>query len=151
MKRLIYLAVMLVGLSATSTAATPPDDISEKVLKAFKATFTTAQEVTWKELDNSCQANFKMNSITIRAMYDNEGNLLETIRYYGEDNLPPNIIAKLKKRYSGKEVFGVTEVTSDSEVAYHVTLKDEKHWYTVKSDPYANLQQTDKFKRADGE
>ena len=105
MKRLIYLAVMLVGLSATSTAATPPDDISEKVLKAFKATFTTAQEVTWKELDNSCQANFKMNSITIRAMYDNEGNLLETIRYYGEDNLPPNIIAKLKKRYSGKEVF----------------------------------------------
>jgi hypothetical protein len=149
MKKFLYLAVLLIGVSAA--AATPPDEISEKVLKAFKATFTSAEEVTWKELDNSCQANFKMNQITVRAMYDNEGNLLETVRYYGENNLPPNIIAKLKKRYASKEVFGVTEVTSDSEVAYHITLKDEKHWYTVKSDPYANLQQTDKFKRADGE
>ena len=149
MKKLIYLAVMLIGLSAT--AATPPDEVNEKVLKAFKATFAAAEEVTWKELDNSVQANFKMNQIIVRAMYDNEGNLLETVRYYGEDNLPPNIIAKLKKRYAGKIVFGVTEVTSDSEVAYHITLKDEKYWYTVKSDPYSNLQQTDKFKRADGE
>ena len=149
MKKLIYLAVMLIGISAT--AATPPDEVNEKVLKAFKATFAAAEEVTWKELDNSVQANFKMNQIIVRAMYDNEGNLLETVRYYGEDNLPPNIIAKLKKRYAGKIVFGVTEVTSDSEVAYHITLKDEKYWYTVKSDPYSNLQQTDKFKRADGE
>ena len=148
MKKFLYLAVLLTGLSAT--AATPPE-ISEKVLKAFKATFTNAEEVIWKELDNSCQANFKMNQITIRAMYDNEGNLLETVRYYGEENLPPNIIARVKKRYAGKTVFGVTEVTSESEVSYHITMKDEKFWYTVKSDPYANLQQTDKFKRADGE
>ena len=151
MKKILYLAVLLTGLSATA-ATTPPDEINEKVLKAFKATFTTAEDVTWKELDNSsCQANFKINQITVRALYDNEGNLLETVRYYGENYLPPNIIAKLKKRYAGKEVFGITEVTSESEVAYHITLKDEKHWYTVKSDPYANLQQTDKFKRADGE
>ncbi len=147
MKKLIYLAVLLVGLSAT--AATPVE-ISEKVLKAFKETFATAEDVTWKELDNSCQANFKLNEIQVRAKYDNDGNLLETIRYYGESTLPPNIIARLKKRYAGKEVFGVTEVTSDSEVSYTITLKDEKHWFTVKSDPYANLQQLDKFKRADG-
>ena len=148
MKKILFVAVLLAGLSAS--ASTPPE-VSEKVLKAFKETFTSAEEVTWKELDNSCQVNFKINQITVRAMYDNDGNLLETVRYYGESNLPPNIIAKLKKKYAGKEVFGVTEITSDSDVAYHITLKDEKHWYTVKSDPYANLQQTDKFKRADGE
>lgn len=146
MKKLIYLAVMLISLSAT--AATPPE-ISEKVLKAFKQTFTDAENVTWKELDNSCQANFKLSEIQVRAMYDNEGNLLETVRYYGERNLPPNILARLKKKYMGKEIFGVTEVSSDTEVYYHISLKDEKNWYTVKSDPYANLQQTDKFKRAD--
>ena len=148
MKKFFYLAVLLTGLSAT--AATPPE-ISEKVLKAFNETFAAAEDVTWKELDNSCQANFKMNEIQVRAMYDNEGNLLETVRYYGETHLPPNIIARLKKKYAGREVFGVTEVTSESEVTFHITLKDEKHWYTIKSDPYANFQQTDKFKRADGE
>ena len=148
MKKLVYLAVMLFSLSAT--AATPPE-ISEKVLKAFKATFTDATDVTWKELENSCQANFKLSEIQVRAMYDNEGNLIETVRYYGERNLPPNILARLKKKYSGKNVFGVTEISSENEVSYHITMKDEKNWYVVKSDPYANLQQTDKFKRAEGE
>jgi hypothetical protein len=146
MKKIIYLAVLLTGLSAT--AATPPE-ISEKVLKAFKETFTLAENVTWQELDNNCQANFKQSDITIHVTYDNDGNLLETIRYYTEKNLPSNILAKLKKKYAGKEIFGVTETTSENEISYIITLKDDKSWYTVKSDPYANLQQTEKFKRAE--
>jgi hypothetical protein len=148
MKKLSIIAVMLV--SVTAFAATPPE-ISEKVLTAFNETFKEAKDVTWKELENSCQANFKLSEIQVRAMYDNEGNLLETVRYYGERNLPPNILAKLNKKYAGKIIFGVTEISSDSEMSYHITLKDEKNWYVVKSDPYSNLQQTDKFKRADGE
>lgn len=146
MKKFIYLAVLLAGLSAS--AATPPE-VSEKVLKAFKETFNGAQDVVWKEYDNNCQANFKLSEVQVRAVYDRDGNLLETVRYYAEKNLPPNIVAKLKKRYAGKEIFGVTEISSENDIAYHITLKDDKHWYTVKADPYANLQQTDKFKRAD--
>jgi hypothetical protein len=148
MKKLIYLAVLLTGLSA---AATTPPEISAKVLKAFKETFGSPDNVTWKEMDNSCQANFKISEVQVRASYDNEGNLLETVRYYGEQTLPPNILSKLKKAYKDKEVFGVTEISSDNDLAYHITLKDEKHWYTIKSDPYANFQQTSKFKRAAGE
>jgi hypothetical protein len=145
MKKLIYLAVMLISITATAT----PPEISEKVLKAFKETFANAEEVTWKEMDNSCQANFKVSEVQVRAVYDNEGNLLETVRYYGEKNLPPNILARMKKKYAGKEIFGVTEISSDSEISYHVTLKDDKNWYTIKADPYGNTQQVDKFKRAD--
>ena len=145
MKKLIYLAVMLISITATAT----PPEISEKVLKAFKETFANAEEVTWKELDNSCQANFKVNAIQVRAVYDNDGNLLETVRYYGEDNLPPNILARMKKKYAGKEIFGVTETSGDSDLSYYITLKDDKNWYTIKADPYGNTQQVDKFKRAD--
>ena len=107
--------------------------------------------MVWNESENTVQANFKVNEIQVRAIYDNEGNLLETVRYYGEKNLPPNIIARLKKKYNGKEIFGVTEISSENDLSYHITLKDDKNWYTVKSDPYANLQQTDKFKRAEEE
>ena len=146
MKKILYLAVLLTGFAAT--AATPPE-ISEKVLKAFKETFKAAENVTWEEFNNNdCQANFKQNEIIVKARFDNEGNLLETIRYYGETNLPPNILAKLKKKYSGKEIFGVTEVTSETEVSFYVSLRDEKNWINIKSDPYANLQQIDKFRNA---
>ena len=33
----------------------------------------------------------------------------------GAADLPPNILAKINKKYAGKEIFGVTEITSDSE------------------------------------
>ncbi len=146
MKKIIYLAVMLISLSAT--AATPAE-ISEKVLKAFKETFSFAENVTWEEVDNTSQASFKQSEIVVKATYDNEGNLLKTIRYYAQDNLPPNILAKLKKRYAGKEIFGVTELSSEQEIVYSISIKDEKNWYTIKSDPYGNLQQTEKFKRGE--
>jgi hypothetical protein len=146
MKKLIYLAIVFAGFSAS--AANPPE-INEKVLKAFKETFIDAENVTWQEMDNSYRANFKLSEIQVRAMYDDEGNLLETIRYYGEKNLPANILAKIKKNYAGKEVFGVTEISSNEEVSYYVTLRDEKNWYQVKADPYSNLQLVEKFKRAE--
>jgi len=146
MKKILYLAVLLTSLAAT--AATPPA-ISEKVLKVFKETFTTAENVTWEKFENKTyQANFNQSEIIVKAMFDNDGNLLETIRYYGEKNLPINVLAKVKKKYTDKEIFGVTELISETEVSYYITLKDEKNWVIVKSDPYANLQQTDKFKNA---
>ena len=146
MKKLVYLSALLLSLAAS---AAPPFEINEKVLKAFKETFASAQEVLWQEMDNNCQATFKQSEMKIRAIYDNEGNLLQTVRYYGGTGLPPNILAKLNKKYAGKEIFGVTEITSDAEVTYQITLKDDKNWYTIESDPYANLQQKEKFKRAD--
>jgi hypothetical protein len=147
MKKIIYLAALLTGFVAT--AAPSPTEVSEKVLKAFKQTFTSARDVTWHEYENYAQANFRLDEVQIRAQYDENGKLLRTIRYYQEKQLLPNVVAKLKQRYSGKEINGVTETSSDEEVSFIINLKDDKNWYIVKSDVYGNLQQIEKYKRAD--
>jgi hypothetical protein len=147
MKKIILFAALLVSIGATATGYLP--DVNEKVLKAFKETFEKAQNVEWYEYENYYQANFKMDDIQVRAQYDEEGVLLKTMRYYGEKQLLPNIVSRLKKKYANREVFGVTEITSAEEVTFLVTLKDDKNWYVVKSDVYGNLEQTEKFKRAD--
>jgi hypothetical protein len=147
MKKVIYLAFLLAGFSATATA-TPPD-VNEKILKAFKETFTGAQDVSWHEYADYSQANFVVDKIQIRAQYAEDGKLMRTIRYYGERELLPNVVSKLKKKYAGKEIAGVTESSSDEEVSFVINIKDEDNWYVVKSDVYGNLQQTEKFKRAD--
>jgi hypothetical protein len=147
MKKLILSVALLVSIVAVASAN--PFDVNEKVLKAFNTTFAKAQDVVWHEYDNIYQANFKQDDIQIRAQYDREGALIQTIRYYGERQLLPNIVSRLKKKYSGKEIFGVTETSSEEGIAFLVTLKDEKNWYVVKSDVYGNLEQTEKFKRAD--
>jgi hypothetical protein len=147
MKRMILSAALLLSIAAFATGS--PYEVNEKVLKAFKETFNKAQDVVWHEYTDYYQANFRLDEIQVRAQYDQEGLLLKTMRYYGEKHLLPNIVAKLKKKYGDKEVFGVTEVTSSDEVSFLITLKDEKNWYVVKSDAYGNLEQTEKFKRAD--
>ena len=147
MKKIIYLAFLLTGFVAT--AAPAPTEINEKVLKAFKETFTAAQDVSWHEYEDYAQVNFVVDKIQIRAQYAEDGRLLRTIRYYSERELLPNVVAKLKKKYAGKEISGVTESSSDDEVSLVINIKDENNWYIVKSDVYGNLQQTEKFKRAD--
>lgn len=146
MKKVLYIAVVLVSLSA---AAANPPEISEKVIKAFNETFTKAENVSWLEFDNSCQVYFKVSEMQIRATYDNDGNLLRTTKYYDEKNLPSNILAKLKIKYAGKEISGVTEIMTENDIAYHIVLKDEESWYWVESTPYASLTLTQKLKRGE--
>jgi hypothetical protein len=144
MKKVFLLVGLITGLAAFAAP-----DPSEKVLKAFNETFKSAKEITWHDYDNYMQANFKQDEIQVRAQYSDDGTLIKTIRYYGSSNLLPTIVAKLNKKYSGKEIFGVTETVCEEEVCFIINLKDETNWYVVKSDMFGNLTQTDKFKRAD--
>lgn len=144
----IFLIVALAG-SLISQATNPPADVTERILKAFHATFRAARQVTWHEYNDYYQANFRIDEIQVRAQYSDDGTLLKTIRYYGESQLLPNIAARLKEKYSGKLVHGVTETTSDQEISFVINLKDNDHWYVVKSDALGNLELVNKFKRAD--
>lgn len=146
MKKLFLAAGLMVGMIAFATPAPEP---TEKVLKAFKETFASAKNITWHEYADFVQANFHQNEIQVRAQFSDDGTLLKTIRYYGEKSLQPNIVAKLKKKYKDKEIYGITETMCADEVSFVINLRDGEHWYTVKSDVYGNLELVNKFKRAD--
>lgn len=130
--------------------AAPAPEPTEQVLKAFQETFASAKDITWYSYNNFVQANFRQNEIQVRAQYSEDGTLLKTIRYYGESNLQPTIVAKLKKKYKGKEIFGVTETMCAEEVSFMINLRDDENWYTVKADMYGNLETVEKFRRAEG-
>lgn len=144
MKKVLIAAMLL---ASVATYAAPPE-ISEKVLKAFKETFSNAKDVSWDEFDNYYAVKFKDTEIDTRVKYDKEGNIMQTTRYYFEQQLPPFICAKVKKRYAGKKIFGVTEVRSDSELTYYIVLEDDKNWTTIKSDAFGSFQLHEKFKKA---
>ena len=144
MKKLIVLSCLFAALSAS---AFNPPEVSEKVLKAFNETFIKATDVVWHEMQNLYEARFKQSDIITRAIYDTNGNLLRTTRYYSQENLPINILSKVQKKYAGKSVYGITELVTEDEVTYHITLQDEKNWYVVKSDTWGNLELSQKFRK----
>ena len=145
MKKILVCLSLIAALSA---AAANPPEVTEKVLKAFEETFTKATDVVWHEMPNFYEARFMQADVIARAYYTKEGSLLQTTRYYQQDMLPINILTKLKKKYPGKSVYGVTELAIQDEVSYHITLQDDKNWYIITSDSWGTMETTTKYKKA---
>ena len=63
-------------------------------------------------------------------------------------SLSPFILARIQQKYTGKKVFGITEVSSDAGLNYYIILEDDKKWYHVTSDATGNLSLEDKYNKA---
>jgi len=138
------LAALILGCSFKVFA----DDPNEKVLTAFNKTFPNVQNVIWSEDEYTYQVNFKQNQIVSRVTYDKQGNIVKTLRYYYEDQLPIMVLSKVKQRFSNKKVFGVTEESSEAGTFYHIILEDQKHWIDITADPSGSITVDKKYTKA---
>ncbi|SDC66204.1 hypothetical protein [Niabella drilacis] len=130
--------------------ANKPAPVSEKVLSTFSVIFKDTGPVSWIESPDYITAVFKKDHILYRAMLDKtNGSLLQTIRYYGEANLPPNLLFGIKKKLGKKEIFGVTEVMTSQTTNYIIVVNDAKNTYKVNVDANGNITFLNKFKRGD--
>jgi hypothetical protein len=146
MKKEFVLSVCSLAICAISFANHP--SVNEKVLRSFKETFPDAQQVNWQEFSENYIVNFREGDIQERVNYDKEGNFIGATRYYFEQNLPVNILCKLKNKYPGKKVFGITETDSETSVEYYIKLEDSTQWITVKSDVGSNFVEVEKYKKS---
>ncbi len=137
------LALFAGCLIFASTYADP----NEKVLKAFKETFTAATNVKWQDVDDSYFVSFTNFGTLSRVRYDKEGNITASTRYYQPNLLPINIYTKLKKQFKAQELFGVTEVTVGDDIVYFVKMQDQKNWTTLKIDTEGNSEVFEKYKK----
>src|SRR6478672_5588620 len=121
MKKLTLTICLLAILTGTFAA-----DVSEKVLKEFANAYPGAKIVTWEEMKEGYKVYFVKKDASYRIMYDADGNITLALKYYGEDNLPPLILNKVKKNYAGYKIHSVVEESSDISLSYHIVLENEK-------------------------
>ena len=77
-----------------------------------------------------------------------KGSILSVLRYYYEKDLPHFIAVKLKEKYPGKKIFGITEITSEEGVVYNIVLEDDTRWFHIRSTDSGYLTLTNKYKKA---
>jgi hypothetical protein len=143
MKKILLAALVAVfGLTAMA------NDPNEKVLEAFKKTFPKVEEVAWTENTNSYEVKFKQNEILSKVTYDKEGNIIRTLRYYYEQQLPILVLSKVKSKFTDKKIYGVTEEASEEGTFYHIVLEDEKNWVQITADTFGSIKVDKKFKKA---
>jgi hypothetical protein len=144
MKKILLSAAIVLSFSFSAMA----DDPSQKVLDAFNKTFPHVKDVAWTESEQSYEVKFKQNEILSKVTYDKNGNILKTLRYYYEQNLPLLVLSKVKNKFNDKKIFGVTEESSDEGTFYHIILEDEKHWINITADSYGGIKVDNKFNKA---
>jgi len=145
MKKVSLLFAIVLMITGSAFANTPK--VSEKALKAFKATFTDAENVEWTDAANLYTVKFTQQGISTFIKYDEEGNFISSRRYYFAEQLPIDIQCKLKKRFADKTIFGVTEYIVGDDINYYVKLEDAKTWTTVKIDNARTMEITEKYSK----
>jgi len=139
MKRIIF-ACLAVFVATTAAIAAPASVVTEKVLKVFHDAFPEVTKPTWYNFDNYYEVYFtNPDNSSCRIDYSPEGIVLSTTRYYTSQNLAPAIRAKVNEKYPGKKIFGITEVSNNETLTYHIVLEDDKYWLTVQSDATGNI------------
>jgi len=145
MKKILMFSAFV--LAAAGAFANDPSEVSEKVLKAFRETFTEARQVSWQESNDNYTVRFMQKSVRYIVYYSREGVITHSMRFYLPDLLPVNILKKIKSSYKNKTPYGVTEITNDGTIAYFVKMEDSTYWYTIKFNAYGDGELYEKFKK----
>lgn len=146
-QRLLSTLVLLTAV--LQVAATTAEPVNEQVLKTFTQIFKDAQHVCWSDRGDYFEAYFISDDIKTRALLNEKGALVQTIRYYKEAELPSNIRYSIKKAHQGKLIFGVTEVTNQNGVHYRIILRDDKHFIHINADSQGDTEIVKRYKRGD--
>ena len=113
--------------------AGPAAGPAEKALNSFNRMFANATQVSWATEDKGRPiVFFETPGKKNRAGFDKKGNLVYTISYYTEEQLPVPVLLKVKQTYYGKSIFCVTEVNYLGKTAYLIILEDRTSWLHIK-------------------
>ncbi|MBO9619690.1 MAG: hypothetical protein J7539_11715 [Niabella sp.] len=145
MKRIVVL-LLLSSLGYCALAATP--FINDLSLKSFNMLFKDAHNVVWSASKDFSDVCFLEDNILMKARFDNAGNLIQTIRYYKEQDLPAFITQQIKKQYKSCEIYGVTELSRKGAVLYTLSLRDEKHLHVVVTDANGEVLSAKEYNNA---
>ncbi|MES2005912.1 MAG: hypothetical protein V4450_15445 [Bacteroidota bacterium] len=95
----VFITVLAAIAIGTSAFAGPVSK-SIKVNDHFTASFKKASNVSWSATDKFEEVSFEMNNEKINAFYDNEGELIGTMKKFAFDKLPKSAIETITTKYT---------------------------------------------------
>jgi hypothetical protein len=146
MKKITIAALALLLLLRVTAASNGPE-VKKDLQQSFQKDFPNAENIHWGENSEGYSVTFTVKSILTRITYDKKGRFTGSLRNYSEQILPFYLTNKLKKKFPGQEIYGVTEVTSPNDVTYFVKLQGDKYWTTVRIEADGSSEMVEQYGR----
>ena len=141
MKTLLLLGLMIIGLITTSFYKGKEKNYPTVVRNPLLRQTQKGSE--------PYDVTYEKNGIRYKITYEGSGNVTSLLRYCEENELSPFIISRVKEKYPGVKIFGVTELTTAAGLSYDIVLESEKKWKVVRARDNGELVQVQSFNKAD--
>jgi len=144
-KMFVLMLSCMIGIAAFAFNS---GNVNETLLQSFKERFPHAEQVTWKESAETYEVYFMEDGVRSNIVYDKDGVFRNATRYYKERNLPYYLLINIKKKYAGKKVYGITEISTPAGIEYYIKMEDAKVVTTILVDADGSLSTYEKFRKA---
>ena len=119
MKKIFIAVAVLFTVGCSVPRATwKGDRINPKILAVFQKEFVSADDVSWDISGNISKANFVYNNVRTEAYYNDDAELVGTVRSILFAELPLTVMKRVDQRFGSIPVYDVVEYSSDGETIY---------------------------------
>jgi hypothetical protein len=133
-KTLIAFAITMLGLSASSNAATLKSEVPPTVEAQFNQQFNHAMDVRWEEGQNFFKATFEDLGRTLFAFYAGDGDLMGVAANLSPNALPEHLKTAIKQSYAGYWITDLFGYHNQDEQGFVVTLENADRVIVLKAD-----------------
>ncbi len=99
-------------------------DVPQVVKAAIIRDFANAEKPKWEKEGDYYEAEFELNEVETSALYDANGNLLETETEVAKSTLPAGCLAYIKTNYPKHKISETCKITDNKKtVKYEVEIK----------------------------
>ncbi len=126
MKKLFFAMLFLgaIALQSNAQRKAAKSTVPNNVKTAFSKQFNGAVATKWDKEDGNYEVDFEMNGKKMSALFEANGNMLESEVAITEAELPTAATDYLKANYKGKKVKEYAKITKkDGTVIYEAEVK----------------------------
>lgn len=125
------------------------NEINVRAQRNFMREYKNVSDARWGISGNGLlAAHFTDAGIVTRRYYNKKGVYEYMIRYYKEDKLHRNIRHLVKSKYYDFNIFQVTEVCRNGNIAILIDIQDKDSWKTIRV--FDNeMEVVDEFSKSD--
>lgn len=143
MKKIIFISLAFLFSFGDSALPSVPTD---RIMDKFHQDFPAVHQQIIRDCGDYYVIFFKdMEASSCRVFYTSAGAMLGTIKYYDAAKLDAFIRCKVAQKYHGKEIKGITELTSTDYHYYEIILQDNKGGCRIRYDGNGTMTMLQKW------
>jgi len=105
---------------------------NDRAIAKFGKFFPNASSESWTKTKNGFAVRFSSNNMQQLVFLTKRGNVVASIKYYSEKQLPSDMRMTIRYAYPDFSIKSVREVNAANSTAYLITIEDATSWKTIR-------------------